>query len=236
MNTPEIEYRDVPGIPDYRVGSDGSVWSRRTRGSQRKKGPWKSVNTHRRPYGARYVVVCFRPEPGGLVVCRYVHRIVLEAFVGPCPGGWQCCHNDGDTSNNSVGNLRWDTPRENNADKIRHGTLIRGERMHRAILTEKAVREIFSLRSEGRFPAEIAEVIGCNVDMVRSVLRRDRWGHVEIPAECLCPGERSLICENCKSPFETTKSKTKYCSKRCSNKVGKDAYLARKKKAGLDAA
>jgi len=52
---------------------------------------------------------------------KLVHRLVLEAFVGPCPEGMQGCHNDGDCTNNHVSNLRWDTPLENNLDKIRHG-------------------------------------------------------------------------------------------------------------------
>lgn len=50
------------------------------------------------------------------------HRLVLEAFVGPCPEGMQACHNDGDRMNTRVGNLRWDTPKANSADRWRHGT------------------------------------------------------------------------------------------------------------------
>lgn len=51
-----------------------------------------------------------------------VHRAVLEAFVGPCPPGMECCHNDGDPTNNHVSNLRWDTHAANMADRARHGT------------------------------------------------------------------------------------------------------------------
>lgn len=50
-----------------------------------------------------------------------VHRLVLTAFVGPCPDGMEGCHNDGDPSNARLSNLRWDTPRENAQDVIRHG-------------------------------------------------------------------------------------------------------------------
>lgn len=53
--------------------------------------------------------------------CR-VHRLVLEAFVGPCPEGMECCHNDGNPANNMVGNLRWDTTVGNMLDKAGHGT------------------------------------------------------------------------------------------------------------------
>jgi hypothetical protein len=58
---------------------------------------------------------------------RCVHRLVLEAFVGPRPEGMQACHNDGDPHNNALSNLRWDTPTANNADKKAHGTWQGGE-------------------------------------------------------------------------------------------------------------
>ncbi|WP_301121090.1 NUMOD4 motif-containing HNH endonuclease [Mycolicibacterium fortuitum] len=51
-----------------------------------------------------------------------IHRLVLEAFVGPCPDGMECCHNDGNTSNNHLSNLYWGTRIDNAQDRIRHGT------------------------------------------------------------------------------------------------------------------
>lgn len=51
-----------------------------------------------------------------------VHTLVLEAFAARRPAGMQCAHNDGDRSNNALSNLRWATPKENNADKRQHGT------------------------------------------------------------------------------------------------------------------
>lgn len=57
-----------------------------------------------------------------------VHRIVLEAFVGPCPDGMEACHNDGDQTNNVPSNLRWDTHAANNRDRHRHGTYSRKEK------------------------------------------------------------------------------------------------------------
>ena len=53
---------------------------------------------------------------------KAVHRLVLEAFVGPCPEGQECCHNDGDPTNNNLSNLRWGSPTENAFDRVRHGT------------------------------------------------------------------------------------------------------------------
>jgi HNH endonuclease/NUMOD4 motif-containing protein len=51
-----------------------------------------------------------------------VHRLVLAAFVGPCPRGLEGCHENGDPSDNRLSNLRWGTHTSNNRDKQRHGT------------------------------------------------------------------------------------------------------------------
>ena len=51
-----------------------------------------------------------------------VHRLVLIAFVGPCPEGMEACHNDGRPANNVVSNLRWDTQSANTFDRVKHGT------------------------------------------------------------------------------------------------------------------
>lgn len=53
---------------------------------------------------------------------RGVGSLVLSAFVGPCPPGLECCHNDGDSTNNRLTNLRWDTHSSNVFDQVRHGT------------------------------------------------------------------------------------------------------------------
>ncbi len=47
---------------------------------------------------------------------------MLEAFVGRAPDGTEACHNDGDSSNPVLSNLRWDTHAANNLDQVRHGT------------------------------------------------------------------------------------------------------------------
>lgn len=52
----------------------------------------------------------------------YVHGLVLQAFVGPRPEGLEACHQDGDKTNNAIGNLRWDTRSQNALDRVRHGT------------------------------------------------------------------------------------------------------------------
>lgn len=63
-------------------------------------------------------------------VTRLVHRIVLEAFDGPCPEGQECRHLDGDANNNRRTNLRWGTRSENNDDAVEHGTHYQVRKTH----------------------------------------------------------------------------------------------------------
>lgn len=67
-----------------------------------------------------YQLVAFQARPRSTTM--KVHTVVLTAFVGPRPKGMQACHNDGNPANNSLTNLRWDTPLSNIADAIRQKT------------------------------------------------------------------------------------------------------------------
>lgn len=60
-----------------------------------------------------------------------VHRLVLEAFVGPCPQGMECLHHpDPDKANNSLGNLRWGTRAENMEHQQADGSHYNTEKTH----------------------------------------------------------------------------------------------------------
>ena len=49
------------------------------------------------------------------------HRLVLEAFVGPCPTGLETRHLNGVRNDNRLDNLAWGTPAEQMDDILRHG-------------------------------------------------------------------------------------------------------------------
>jgi hypothetical protein len=68
--------------------------------------------------GAGYQVVNL--DCGGKNSTRQVHRLILLAFVGEPPAGFQACHYpDSTRSNNRLENLRWDSVAENMKDKYR---------------------------------------------------------------------------------------------------------------------
>jgi hypothetical protein len=57
----------------------------------------------------------------GQMKMRPVHQLVLEAFVGPCPPGEECCHGNDVKIDNRLENLRWDTSSANSYDRVRNG-------------------------------------------------------------------------------------------------------------------
>ena len=103
-----------------------------------------------------------------------VHKLVLEAFVGKCPEGLECCHNDGNSFNNHIDNLRWDTHKSNIHDRIKHGTSNRGERCGTAKLTLDQVK---SIRKDDRLQRLIAKDFGIAESMVSRIKNGVRWQH-----------------------------------------------------------
>lgn len=94
----------------------------------------------------------------------FLHKLVLEAFVGPSPLGHEACHSpDPSPANCSLGNLRWDTRKSNHADKKLHGTWQRGIQNGHAVLTAAAVLEIRSSALSGR---QLARQLGVSKNSV----------------------------------------------------------------------
>lgn len=105
----------------------------------------------------------------------FVHRLVLEAFVGPRPEGMEACHNNGDRTDNRAENLRWDTRTNNHADKVAHGTAPRGENNSRAKLAED---DVLAIRQQGGAPHELAEAYGVSRHTIARILAQKTWKHV----------------------------------------------------------
>ncbi|RUU22663.1 HNH endonuclease [Mesorhizobium sp. M7A.F.Ca.AU.002.06.1.1] len=111
----------------------------------------------------------------------YVHLLVLEAFVGPRPDGLEGCHNDGNPDNNRLDNLRWDTPESNQADRIAHGTDIRGIKNGQSKLTEEdisAIRREYVPRVKGSDCRALASKYGVSHSLIAGIVRNKTWRHV----------------------------------------------------------
>lgn len=169
-----IVHRDIPGFPGYAVGTDGSVWSRRTYGSSgRIDETWHQI----RPQPAHgYLGVILRRA--GKSCPRRVHRIVMEAFVGPRPVGMECCHGNGNRRDNRWDNLRWDTSVANHADTIRHGRSTRGARASCVKLVESQIPEIRAMAGRGISQRRIGSMLGVSQSAISLIVSGKNWGHV----------------------------------------------------------
>ncbi len=115
-----VEWREVVGHPGYEVSDDGrvkrlarvtnTVDGREFRYSERMMtGSPGSASPH-------YLKIYF---PGRQ--SKALHIMLLEAFVGPRPDGYQACHRNDVATDNRLTNLYWGTPSENTLDLVRNG-------------------------------------------------------------------------------------------------------------------
>jgi hypothetical protein len=166
----EVRYRTLPDCPGYRIGSDGSVWSC----WNHRWGMWSRWRRRKaNPGGNGYPLVSLRGR--GRV---YVRRLVLEAFIGPCPAGMEACHNNDNRADNRPGNLRWDSHAVNTDDAFRNGQSPRGGSRARAKLTDGQARAIRGLKDSGLSAAQAAREFGVSRRTVRGVWRGEYWTHV----------------------------------------------------------
>lgn len=120
--------------------------------------------------GYRKVTLCRRHEK---YIHRYVHKIVLEAFVGQQPAGMEAAHNNGQRDDNRLINLRWDTRAGNFADKIIHGTACEGERHGRRKLN---AADVLAIRSSSGTLREIGDLFGVGPMQIHRIKTRENWG------------------------------------------------------------
>lgn len=107
-------------------------------------------------------------------------RVMCEMAHGKPPSpGLEAAHSCGKGNEGCVNpnHLRWATPVENAADKVLHGTQVRGERCWNAKLRETTVRAIKELSHTVSVPA-LADLFGIEREHARRIVRGERWSHV----------------------------------------------------------
>ncbi len=174
-----IEYRDIPGHPGYRAGSDGSIWSSKIRTHPRlpwsNGSKWKRIKTDK---CNGYLRV--RPSVNGKKKAVFVHQLVLLTFVGPCPNGMETLHYDDCRSNNNLSNLRYGTRSDNISDKVRNGRISRcqGEKNGASKLTEENVRSIRAMLADGLTTEKIASMFSVSRKSISKIKNGLAWTHV----------------------------------------------------------
>lgn len=174
-----MEPRAVPDFPGYRVHTDGTVETcRRFKGGGYGGKPsyvmsdvWRALTPDVDKRGRKRVTL----SRDGKTKKFRVSVLVLTVFVGPCPPGLECCHENGNEADDQLDNLRWDTHSANLMDRRKHGTVALGSKHFRAKLTEEAVLEI---RRVGPPHRQHAKKFGVTEALVSMVYRRRIWTHV----------------------------------------------------------
>lgn len=156
-----VEYRAIPGHPQYEAGTNGTIRSLVYSNKPRllkasKRNGYPSVSLGR-----------------GLVAT--VHRLVLETFVGPCPAGMEACHNNGNRNDSRLSNLRWDTRKNNHADKRTHGTHQSGDKNPAAILSAEAVIAVKRRIVAGETCKAIAVDLGVDPSTIGKIRNGEHW-------------------------------------------------------------
>lgn len=170
------EWRPVLGYEDYyevsNLGRVRSVPRKDRRGSK-----WQGKLRAGVPQGkyGHVGVMLYRHSRGEK---KYVYRLVLEAFVGPCPPGCEACHSDGDTANNALCNLRWDTHQANMNDAVNHGTVCRGEAHSNCRYTDDDCRRALDLRRQGLSYSKIQRATGMSMGYIHSLVHGKRRPHL----------------------------------------------------------
>ena len=159
----------------YEVSDRGRVKSLRRRDVRGNRLRERIMRSRRKSNG--YLTVALRRDHR--LTSVHIHRLVLEAFVGPCPEGHETRHRDGSRDNNRLGNLHWGTRRENTLDKIKHGTHRYGVTMYSAKLTDTAVRVIRRCLALGMYQKNIAKVFAVHRGQISRIANRKTWAHID---------------------------------------------------------
>ena len=106
-----------------------------------------------------------------------IHRLVTEAFTGPCPANQEVRHKNGIKIDNRTNNLFYGTRRDNAQDRIKHGHQVdkRGVLHHNVRLTEPQVRTI---RRSKKSLAVLAARYSVSPQQISKIKLRQRWRHL----------------------------------------------------------
>ncbi len=184
------QIKDIQDFPGYRVDTNGDVWSClkmipiRDKISGRIFGTKKVVGNVYKKLKYVYTGDGY-PRVNLFDINRKphqksVHGLVLEAFIGLRPRGMEACHNDGNRNNPNVANLRWDTRKNNHADKKMHGTWQGGERGSNVKLNNKQVRVIKWALRVGAKQDNLAKLFNVAQVTISAIKMGKTWSHIII--------------------------------------------------------
>ena len=169
MTNPVEEWRPAPGLPWYAVSNLGGA-----------QGPTKRLSPYADSDG--YLRI------GAKGTSFLLHRLVAEAFLGPCPEGYEVAHKDHNRANARLDNLEYLTHADNVKASASAGRSMRGEAHNRAVIDEATARAILAdyrplTQRTGRSQAphgmaSLARKYSTTLRVVRGLIHGETWKHL----------------------------------------------------------
>lgn len=163
------ELRIIKEFTEYMASNTGDIYSLYDTSKRRRLEPYKLKPFNKGGYG--------KVELNGMN--RHVSRLVLETF---CPWkegqGKLCLHNDGNPGNNHISNLRWGTAKENSEDMVKHGTVVKGEKVYNCKIRVKDVLDIVKRKKAGEYYLVLANEYGVGISTIVDIIKGRTWTHI----------------------------------------------------------
>lgn len=200
-----VLFKLIPGYPGYAADSLGRIWSCK-RGKWRRMRAW--VNS------GRYLRVSV--SVGGRAFTQFVHVLVLTAFSGGHPEGYQAMHHPDPTpTNNHPLNLMWGTRSENNKQAYRDGKTFHhrhGGDHHLSSLTRDQVRSLYR-RAETESLTALAAEFGISIYQASAIAHGKSWKSAGLPYRDKLPrrtshrGEENGACKLTRAQVESIRER-----------------------------
>ena len=159
-----IQVRQIPGYPEYAATNDGRIL-------KVKRNGFKFITL--RDNGTGYVIANVQ-DVNGKTVIRKVHRLMALAFIGPQPSPkHEVCHINGRRDDNRIENLKWDTRKNNIADRKKYNPSYK--RYEKLKLNEDIAREIKMKLAAGQTGMSIAQEYGVSTFHVSNIKNGRAW-------------------------------------------------------------
>ena len=150
----------IPGYEHYMISNHGRVRNDR---NMILRGGYDNRNYH-----------IINLSINGIKTIHKVHRLVMIAFIGPCPDNHEVHHIDSNPKNNCLSNLVYVTHKTNMQESMQ------GIKNHQAVMTPDDVRQLrYLYRTTSKSIRTLSEEFDIGYSTARNIIKGVTWSHVK---------------------------------------------------------